>query len=129
MSELTAGRELDVLIAEKVMGLVPCKAECHTRERSPLPGPCHAQPDSPDQGGETKEYSTDIAAAWTVVEKLREGKYEFTLFNDSDKTGEIWRVYFGPTDSLLEDALLPAVDADTAPLAICRAALCAVGVA
>lgn len=56
------GRELDALVAEKVMGLVNC--EKHKGSY------CHAFPESPDKGGETKPYSTDIAAAWEVVEKM-----------------------------------------------------------
>jgi hypothetical protein len=60
MSDLPAGRELDALVAEKVMGLEIEKiANGHmwfrdgVTLRSPIP-----------------HYSTDIAAAWHVVEHL-----------------------------------------------------------
>lgn len=72
------GRELDALIAEKVMGLY--KEPLSKRpgygllysNRNPLTGECMAI-------GTLKFYSTDIAAAWEVVENfLSQGK-DFTL--------------------------------------------------
>lgn len=63
------------------------------------------------------DYSSDIVATWKVVEKVKNGgspKYNgFTL--DYDSFHKIWRADFG--DSSMSD---------TAPLAICRAALKAV---
>lgn len=40
--EYEAGRELDALVAEKVMGLVRCRASHHLKEG----GYCHANPDT-----------------------------------------------------------------------------------
>jgi hypothetical protein len=60
-------RELDVLVAEKVFGLVPCTAKCHDFGNL---RPCHAQPNSPDQGAETRRYSTRIEDACMVVEAM-----------------------------------------------------------
>jgi hypothetical protein len=67
-------RELDAQVAEKVMGLVPCANPCHDLKpeiAEYMPRPCHAQPDSPDKGGETRCYSTDISAAMEVVDRMR----------------------------------------------------------
>ena len=67
---LNAGRELDALVATRVFGLVMCTCANHN-EHFPR-ALCYALLDSPDKGGELRCYSTDIAAAWLVVEKLRE---------------------------------------------------------
>lgn len=112
-TELKAGRELDALIAEKVMGLTVewwngevysiTVEEGHERSSS------HVLP-----------YSDNIAAAWEVVEKLDNrnvvakemGVLRFTINRyDDGYTARFFSV--GAT-------------ADTAPLAICLAALQAV---
>ena len=69
-------------------------------------------------------YSTDIAAAWEVVEKLRnDGR--FLQLDSLGFDGEQWRCFFALTE--IEEEKFPWVgEADTAPLAICRAALKAV---
>jgi hypothetical protein len=102
-------RELDVLVAEKVFGLVPCTAACHDFGNM---RPCHAQPDSPDQGAETRCYSTRIEDAWMVVEAMREQGYCFYLETDQD--GEAFAM-FGDD--------LNGAEAPTAPRVICLAAL------
>ena len=87
------GRALDQLIAERVMG------HTLTLDRiwaNNMPIPC---------------YSTDIAAAWLIVEKMRNP--DFRLSKDGD-----WACCFGGTISYCGFA-------DTAPLAICRAAMAA----
>jgi hypothetical protein len=61
--------------------------------------------------GEPKAYSTDIAAAWGVVEGQEEFYFEF-------KNGK----YF----AMIADNFETSNEADAAPLAICRAALLAV---
>lgn len=92
---MNAGRELDALIAEKVMG-DPLQLKMAL-------GPRH--------------YSTDIAAAWEVVEKLRTAKYELLICTFSGK----WSV-----DVLHTGKSIDVANADTAPHAICLAALNAV---
>jgi hypothetical protein len=70
-------------------------------------------------------FSTDIAAAWKVVEKLqeRQGKkrliFAISMFWGSVTNSWVYRC------SLIPEVLPGAIDADgdTAPLAICRAAL------
>src|SRR3990167_1498198 len=113
------GREMDALIAEKVMGwekavnswgngadigwnlpsLLPHDPERRTWSRDPLP------------------YSTDISAAWQVVEKTRVGvrPYGAGWIAESEDAG---RMYGNSYQAI----------ADTAPYAICLAALKAVGV-
>jgi hypothetical protein len=64
--------------------------------------------------------STDIAAAWAVVEKLVE-HHDFDLNNLMDNDGE-WMATIKPLNS--DDYVM--AKADTAAEAICRAALAAV---
>ena len=67
---------------------------------------------------EVAPYSTSIAAAWEVVEKMRESvslEIEYQLFANEDGT---WDVAFG---------IEAFQSATTAPHAICLAALAAVG--
>lgn len=121
---MEAGRELDALIAEKVMGLVRCEKH---------PGSyCHALPDSPTKGGETRSYSTDISAAWEVVEKLSQVRPTCFIFKISKSPGGNHKVWVYETmfresyDEFLERLCVEAVE-DTAPHAICLAALKAIG--
>lgn len=99
---MTAGRALDALIATKVMHDIPGQAL----------GPRH--------------YSTDIAAAWEVVEKLR----TLAFVSIGTANGELMpnglpeRLWVC-TLSCLGDDVHSHIEgeADTAPLAICRASL------
>ena len=61
--EITAGRELDALVAEKIMGEAPGPRDVEVVHTIPHMG-CVMVPYVP------LPYSTDIAAAWSVVEKL-----------------------------------------------------------
>lgn len=98
-------RERDALVAEKVMGKdVRCTCDfC-------LP-----------------TYTTSIAAAWQVVEKINREHGPFHLRDVCHRFGDdapiFWRAWFESTGPKHESY----VDADTAPLAICIAALKAVG--
>ena len=129
---LPAGRELDALVAEKVMGLsvedyrYPMgwkrgKAHSWAEEDVVLWGNilCILNPDGTrkllDDGFHVvvPYYSTSIAAAWELVIKL--DKYVFAVSRS-------YRGWYG--DFSLEETHIGL--ADTAPLAICRAALKAV---
>ena len=143
-SDLPAGRELDALVAEKVMGWKRRRiVECY-------PGMVGVPLDDPrlddywwtsdnrptneiarDEGGGAvgecnecgKVYgagspSTDIAAAWTVVEKLR----GCDQWPEIGATGRSWYCEFEGEPGVIVEGF-----GDTAPLAICRAALKAVG--
>ena len=127
------GRELDALVTEKVMGLniklkgcvegeaidqclfdwdpdVPCPCSYMEKHKTNI-GCEHYQP-------VFKRYSTDISAAWEVAEKFHsyienagygEKKYHVIL-NEFNNNGNVYQFEaFG----------------ETAPLAICRAALLA----
>lgn len=102
-----AGRKLDALVAEKVFGLVRCTG-CDYYE-------CYALPASPNHGGELRAYSTRIEDAWEVVDRLRERSL---LVDLTLGVGVYCRI----------SGLRGLADAreDTAPLAICLAALQAV---
>ena len=107
-AELNAGRALDALIAERVMGHeghnYKC-GECEAYHVGTLDHPPH--------------YSTSLADAWLVVERL--GQYEFELQRHSNGEG-LWNgrcgARFGGYMSGVQE---------TASLAICLAALKAVG--
>lgn len=123
IERMEAGRELDALIAEKVMEWEIHPHQTHYINRN---------------DGDTRfiicgEFmpSTDIGAAWQVVEKMAElckhGPYEpefIEVICYGDKTaycGKIWAHHDGD---------IPIIDAsgNTVPLAVCRAALLAVEV-
>ena len=116
-TDLPAGRALDALVAEKVMDdpvdrqivdqhgfeIILC------RSRLVLP-----------------RFSTDIAAAWTVIERLcpdHDGEFHLERNVDGHQ-GTGWEAHFGyHTGNSCRNVY---ANADTAPLAICRAALRAV---
>ena len=100
---MNAGRELDALVAEKVMGWTNVRFICHGLS---LRGEVDGEPSE-----KVPFYSVDIDAAWDVVEKIGTS---FTL-----ERYNRWYVEFGDRYSAA---------ADTAPHAICLAALKAVGV-
>ena len=120
--DLPAGRALDALVAERVMG---CTPEAHHMEKySPTCGCKHRihRNTREDLGDLLADYSTDIGAAWEVGEKL--GHKTFSLTGPEDKEPVTWCAEFGS----FQDAVFQAEDAeaDTAPHAICLAALKAV---
>ena len=125
--DVKAGRDLDALVAEKVMGftVAHCLPVFSTQdewyERVPI---------TKDGGLERalSYYSTDIAAAWEVVGKLH-GKISLqgpgtTDMGEGYATYGTWTAQFQPKGEQTE----VTEKADTAPLAICLAALKAVGV-
>ena len=75
------------------------------------------------------DYSGDIAAAWTVVEKLKADGWAIHMdsigFNN-DIEGE-WRTFFSLDDDSGDQCAWVHEDGDTAPHAICKTALAAVG--
>lgn len=100
---VVASRDLDALISVKVFGKLPSFA----LDNFP-------------------HYSTDISAAWEVVEKLRDpsdDEPDFWVITDEGKKNG-WTVssYWAHHDGNIDNF---HIRADTAPLAICRAALLA----
>lgn len=121
------GRELDAAIAEKVMGLEwrPWKPYAAPQGWFPKDAPeCNERTgddlaiDADGYLPDLPMYSYDITEAWEVVEKARQLvslEVEFALYANEDST---WDAAFG---------MEGGVKADTAPHAICLAALKAVG--
>lgn len=117
-------REIDALVAERVMGY-------GSRVKMFVSGPIinDAYPVA------VPNYSTDIAAAWQVVEKMREiacqvdvtshGEHEVVLAH-----GVVCYIH-GFNEDFWREGMLDAdysAVADTAPMAICLAALRAINV-
>lgn len=97
VDKIQAGREMDALIAEKITGFKPVTMTAGIPPHFIYP-----------------QYSTDIAAAWQVIERLKKLKPIISY----DPYSEKWYVRFNGGESC---------SADTVMLAICRAALKAVG--
>jgi hypothetical protein len=109
------GRELDALVAEKVMGIEV--------DRAPW-GELYVGKEGYDV---VPAYSTDIAAAWEVVEKVtRETEKRFTLWQAPTYYVARFKHYDYWHEGCDSRQALQA-KADTAPHAICLAALKAVG--
>ncbi len=117
--DMKAGREMDILVAEKVMELIPCDKWTY----SPM-GPfaafmnknCDHVDGSCYDSKYPSKYSTDIAVVWQVVEHFMSMDQGITirgLFN--------WEcTIMGKNTNKIK---WTEQYADTAPLAICRAAL------
>jgi hypothetical protein len=134
---IPAGRDLDALVAEKVMGF-------YVLPEKEIPGCdlgstklfCGKEPGIVPRWGHmdrVKRYSTEIAAAWEIV--LKKGCFHLVRL-----VGGSFRCTFDDTrwaegPSLWDDEVYESLPicvheaiAETAPLAICLAALKAVGV-
>lgn len=102
VAALAAGRETDALVAERVMGEPPMpehlKRQGYFRNYAP--------------------HSTDIRAAWPVLEEMRRRGHRIAVQN----AGNGWGCSI-ETDPGTEIARSYWEVADTAPLAICRASL------
>lgn len=125
---LGAGRVMDAHVAENVMGWKYCDplSDLGTEEDSP----------PPDNGVGTNpknervyfpHYSTDIAAAWLVVERLGRQKLRLVLVETLELGESAWGALF--RHEVLDFNKIVSWDsyqhASTAALAICRAALAA----
>jgi len=108
---MKAGRELDALIAEKVMD-----EKIGSGHRSMIVHGPFEECDciSHDEAGVLPRYSTQIADAWLVVEKMRERSFRWVINSENHN----WDIY-------LEDRRMGRGEGHTttAPLAICLAAL------
>lgn len=102
IDEIGAGRVMDTLVAEWVMGY-----ECVCDEE-PCDCPIHAKNDYDT----LLPYSTDIAAAKRIAEKMG-----FLILQCNDKINQIWLVENPITVNVISSTV------ETTPLAICRAAL------
>lgn len=154
--DLPAGRELDAMIAERIMGLNvvarnwPCgwaegfyqaqhwpqRGHEWFRETGPVYAevqtiwPPQVDPRHPDDpwGPYTDVqpvpfYSTDITAAWQVLTHLQEQGYVPSVSRHRSEP-DAWWACFSREHRTPDD--VGEATGDTAPLAICRAALAAV---
>ena len=115
---MSAGRELDAMVAEKVMGWTMAPDGCWVIVT-------HNDPDDglgPRQADETWSPSRDISAAWDVFERLSDRLPCIMLNQPNDNHPREWCVEWFDGEQTLD-----IVTADTAPLAICLAALKALG--
>ena len=116
--DMPAGREMDAMVGAKVMG---CRVK---RGKSNIYCGCDRAPHNDNLSAAAERsypaldhYSTDITAAWKLVEKLADGIHcVFDLVLDWDGG---WYACFEPAGG----DKYGASNVDTAPLAICRAAL------
>ena len=134
------GRELDALVAEKVMGYV-IGNDPHFEGAGPkiVSGPHWITEDGTEPTWQRENewpitclfYSTDIAAAWEVVEKLCNWDADDNMLTlkgqagdpkNADDPGHWWKAEISGTSGKFMG------EADTVPEAICLAALKAKGV-
>jgi len=119
---MKAGKEIDTLVAEKIMDLVPCE-NWYLQEITMI-GPIYIRNQHKckhDGKCYPKEYvpecSTNISSAWRVVDKLW-GKFNFAINRMDMYDGD----YIASVMAFNRNEWKSA-HANTAPLAICRAAL------
>lgn len=129
MNTHEAGRELDALVADRVMCLTVGPVQViglggRIHRDVGIVGPVYMMPDGREgvRAESLPYYSTDIRAAWQVVEKLEREPNGFAMTLESDGTTRWWGVRFWQADTFYDG------EAETAPHAICLAALKAVGV-
>ncbi len=116
-------RELDKEIAEKIFGHEVVLTKTKRHEYYTI-----GKPDWYDEYGEMKlvnplpNYSSDISNAWEVVEKFRDQGLQFEL---RVSPGTLWIVWVARLSMIpfQEDELLAEAKGESAPLAICLAAL------
>ena len=117
IDKLEAGRELDALVAEKVMGL-----EISQTSRGTDNPTIRVITDGVPHYRTMRCYSTNISAAWEVVEKLQQ---QFHLrLNSPFDFGDPYFAGFTPLGVTGFNGRPDfEASAPTAPLAICRTAL------
>jgi hypothetical protein len=108
-------REIDVLVAEHVMGWTPRGSHPIFRTLVFAAGASDTL---------LPNFSTDIAAAWTVVDALskRFRRVEVYVLDE----GAVCLIEDGASE--IEEGYIADADSETTPMAICLAALQAVGV-
>jgi hypothetical protein len=131
---VNAGRELDALVAEKVMGLTVIRTPFVPRDVTPRG--THFTDEAVTEWRRTypnsvevnrvSRYSTDMTAAWQMVGRLKELNHVMHLheYPESIDIPIGASCAFGHWPS---KQYTPSLDADTAPHAICLAALKALG--
>lgn len=115
-------RELDAEVAERIFGYT---LDWEFSDLMPDAAPCvHELRDEYDEWGVLPNYSTDIAAAWQVIDYLRERN--IWLYSLEQRWSNLTRAIFEWQDPEHGSRHALALE-DTPMLAICAAALKAVG--
>lgn len=143
---MQAGRELDALVAKKVMGLEDIYKDPHPSFGDGLRYRACAEANIPTISGTYYEsgtraipkYSTDLSAAWTVVEKMYELGNAFCI--ERAHRADKWTVHFIPKAppprrhdcdhgfvTFIEDMERISDEAESLPHAICLTALRVLG--
>lgn len=123
-----AGRELDLEIQQVVMGVAWDESRCRicgwplaaTVEAGCVASNCCQRPAPKRRVDEPASYSTDIAAAWTVVERMYLRGWHVQVGHAQGDTPEYPNLYARFTRRRV---YVDQANASTAPLAICDAAL------
>lgn len=131
---LEAGRETDARVAEVVMGWEVCSdmkcQGCDAPVWRHESGEWFVQPNRANADMARWSPSTDIGAAWSVVDRVRESEsvWSFHIQSPTRKTNGQWVAEVVPNYAIVPVDVDPyTAFADTAPLAIVRAALAAMG--
>jgi len=136
IESMPAGRDLDALVAEKVIGISVKWLDCGDG-RFPYKQTTLARNNQLMKSGDTPvglrpegdipEYSTDISAAWEVVEKIKDnpkygGDFAVHFMRSPYRKPPSWWAgfYSSDYDNCFQ---FPWSEAETAALAICRFAL------
>lgn len=121
IDSMEAGPEMDRLVAEKVMGITfAAGTDWELGDDGRVIGPVYAE-ERDAMGWHYWSPSTNIAHAWEVVEKLKDHR-EWHIENDQGEIRE-WIVEI----LSLATGRRYSTDSASVPLAICRAALKAMG--
>ena len=120
-----SNRELDLLVAEKVMGAAWKRVHDEGPLRRVLCSPISMWKNYPEwdgkeelpscEAGVAMPYSSDIAAAFLVVEKMRE-KYDVRFFASENDVSKDWHVLINSFERY----------GPSLPQCICEAALAAI---
>lgn len=123
VDSMPAGREMDAMVAERVMGWkLNMGGRVVRPDGSSFKGPVEDRwldPNPHYQQYSLAPYSTDIAAAWKVVEKMLELDFHCVL---GARSRSAYACYFTKDPHAKTETDYTS----SAPLAICRAALKAV---
>ena len=136
-------KELDAEVAEKVMGTpsIPEDAVLLNNYLNSTPGSCGSPSiirqrlllEDPNYWGYStlswlraiyyKPYSTSISDAWLVVEEMNSRGRRFTYTQMMNGVSGHFVQFFGPSGDYMSDVIYHNGEGDTAPEAICMAAL------
>jgi hypothetical protein len=126
---MVAGRELDALVAERVLGWKLIDRIEMGWGEGPDVWDCTNGKDADECYSPTRQHfapSTDISAAWAVVERMRENGMWMKLTGPFYTDAPLWNAGFTPHGMTGFNGRPDFCGhGDTAPLAICRAALAA----